>query len=149
MTTGDSFYSKLTRTTMAVALATAVVAGFGITPARADNDRGAQDNGYHNGWNKDKKRNKRDGNWDRNEKGKVRVITPVTPLDRRHRSRTTTPNYGNNGYYNSYPRTSYPSGTYYPNNGGYYNSHPSNGGYYNNGGYYDNRRGNKDPRCTC
>jgi hypothetical protein len=154
MTKGDSLYTKLSQTMMAVALATAVVTSFGITPAKADNGREAHDNGNHYGRNKDRKRDKRDGKWDRNEKGKVRVITPVTPLDNRRRSRTTSQSYNNGRYYNNYPNNGYYNGGYY-NNGRTYNSYPNsgyynNGGYnnggYNNGGYYDNRRGDLDSR---
>jgi hypothetical protein len=153
MTKGDSFYSKLSRTALAVALAAGIVTSFGLTPVRADDGRGAHDNGKHKGWYKDKKRDKYNGDWNRNEKGRVRTITPVTPLDRRNRSRSASPYYNNGRTYNAYPNNGgYYNGGYnaYPNNG-YYNGGYSNNGYYNNGGYnngayYGNRRGDLDAR---
>jgi hypothetical protein len=173
MSTDGSFYSKLTRKALAAALAATVVAGVGLSTANADDGRGPHDNGNHNDWSKNKKRDKRD----KNEKGRVRAITqnsdryattyntPVTPLDKRHRSRRSAPSYNdgryNGGYYNGYPNNGYNNGRYnngrynngryygYPSNGGYYNGYPNNGYYnggYNNGGYYDNRRGDLDAR---
>jgi hypothetical protein len=151
MTKGDSFYSKFSRTALAVALAALVVPSFGLTPVQADSGRKAHDNGRHNDWDTDRKRDKRDRDWDRNDKGRVRVITPATSLDRRHRNRNNS-RY-NGGYYNGYPNNGgYYNG--YPNNGGYYNGNPNNGGYYNgnpnngyyNGGYYGNRRGDLNSR---